>query len=175
MMLVVFLFVAAIAIAVVLGLALRKPRTIHIVRSTEVRAPIEKVFGLIQDLHAFNTWNPWAKMDPAIEIRYRGPQAGMGAVSAWESRKVGTGSMEIVEVDAPKRVGIRLDFIKPFAATNRADFVLSPTTSGTTNVRWEMEGPASFVQRVMGVFFDVEAMMGKNFEDGLADLRKVAE
>lgn len=173
-MLLVALLLAA-AIAIVLVLALRKPDTIHVVRSTEVRAPIEKVFGLIQDLHAFNTWNPWAKMDPAIQLQYRGPQAGRGAVSAWESRKVGSGSMEIVEVDPPKRVSIRLDFIKPFAATNRAAFVLSPTTSGTTNVRWEMEGPASFVQRVMGVFVDVEGMMGKSFEDGLADLRKVAE
>lgn len=173
-MLLVALLVAT-AIAVVLVLALRKPDTIHIVRSTEVRAPIEKVFGLIQDLHAFNTWNPWAKMDPAIEIRYRGPQAGKGAISAWESRKVGTGSMEIVEVDPPRRVAIRLDFVKPFASTNQASFVLAPTTAGTTTVRWEMEGPASFVQRVMGVFFDVEGMMGKSFDDGLADLRKRAE
>jgi uncharacterized protein YndB with AHSA1/START domain len=166
--------VLGLAIASVLFLAFRRPDTIRIVRSIEIAAPVEKVFGLIQDFRAFNTWNPWVKMDPEIQLTYRGPQAGAGAVSAWTSKKVGEGSMEIVEVDPPKRVVIRLEFIKPFAATNRAGFDLTPTPSGTS-VRWEMEGKALFIQRVMGVFFDVERMMGKNFEDGLADLKRIAE
>lgn len=166
--------VLVVAVAIVLFLASRRPDTIRLERGVEVAAPMEKVFGQIQDLHAFNVWNPWVKMDPEIQLTYRGPQSGVGAVSAWTSRKVGEGSMEIVEVEAPRRVGIRLDFVKPFAATNQARFDLEPTGTGT-RVRWAMEGRALFMQRVMGVFFDVEKMMGKNFEDGLANLKRVVE
>lgn len=170
----VLVFVLVVAVATVLFLASRRPDTIRIAREAEIAAPIEKIFGQIQDLHAFNVWNPWAKMDPDIRLTYRGPQAGVGAVSAWTSQKVGEGSMEIVGVEAPRRVEIRLDFVKPFAATNQARFVLEPAGAGT-RVRWEMEGKALFVQRVMGLFFDVEKMMGKNFEDGLGDLKRIAE
>ena len=171
---IVFALVLLAAVAVVLFLASRRPDAIHVVRSIELAAPIEAVFARIVDLHAFNVWNPWAKMDPEIQLAYRGPQSGVGAVSAWTSKKVGEGSMEIVAVDPPKRVVIRLDFVKPFAATNQASFHLAQAASGTL-VRWEMEGKALFIQRVMGVFFDVEKMMGKNFEDGLADLKRIAE
>ena len=167
-------FLLAAAVAVVLFLASRRPDMIRLAREVEVAAPIGSVFAQIQDLHAFNVWNPWVKMDPEIQLTYRGPQAGVGAVSAWTSKKVGEGSMEIVAVEAPRRVEIRLDFVKPFAATNQARFVLEPTGTGT-RVRWEMEGKALFIQRVMGLFFDVEKMMGKNFEDGLADLKRIAE
>jgi hypothetical protein len=82
--------------------------------------------------------------------------------------------MTITETDEPRRVAIRLDFLEPFAATNAASFTLSDQ-GGATEVVWEMHGPSSFLQRVMGLFFDMEAMMGKNFEDGLADLRRLAE
>lgn len=166
--------ILVLAVALVLFLALRRPDTIRIARSIEIAAPIERVFAQIQDLRAFNVWNPWAKMDPEIQIAYRGPQSGVGAVSAWTSKKVGEGSMELVAVEPPKRVVFRLEFVKPFAATNQATFHLAQASSGTL-VRWEMEGKALFIQRVMGVFFDVEKMMGKNFEDGLADLKRIAE
>jgi len=166
--------VIVLLILAVLGLAWSKPSALRIVRSAEIGAPPEKVYALIADLRAFNRWNPWAKMDPEIQLGYEGPAAGPGAISAWESTKVGTGRMEITEANPPNRVAMRLDFIKPFAATNGASFTLTPRGSGT-EVVWEMHGPSTFVQRLMSVFFDLEKMMGKNFEDGLADLRRLAE
>jgi hypothetical protein len=170
--LVAMLFVLAVLAVVVL--ALRKPATIRIVRSAEIGASPAAVYAQIADLRTFNRWNPWAKMDPAIRLDYAGPAAGVGAISSWESAKVGTGRMEITEATPSSRVAMRLDFIKPFAATNGASFTLTERGS-RTEVVWEMHGPSSFLQRVMSVFIDMEKMMGKNFEDGLADLRRQAE
>ncbi len=169
-----FGIVAFLCLAFVLGLAANRPSTIHIARSARIGAPPERVYPLIADLHAFNRWNPWAKMDPATELEYRGPSEGVGAVSAWESDEVGSGSMEITQTREPEWVAIRLDFVEPFAATNEASFTLK-AVDGATEVLWEMKGPASFPQRVIGVFVDMDAMMGETFDDGLAALRRIAE
>ncbi|MEZ4281544.1 MAG: SRPBCC family protein [Myxococcota bacterium] len=166
--------VVLLCLAFILGLAANRPSTIHIARSARIGAPPERVYPLIADLHAFNRWNPWAKMDPEIAIEYRGPRAGEGAVSAWTSDEVGSGSMEITQAREPEWIAIRLDFLEPFAATNEASFTLKGV-DGATEVLWEMSGPASFVQRVIGVFVDVDAMMGETFDDGLADLQRIAE
>lgn len=166
--------VAALVLVAVLGLAANRPSTIHIARSARIGAPPDEVYALIADLHAFNRWNPWAKMDPAIALEYRGPGAGEGAVSAWKSDEVGSGSMEITQTREPEWIAIRLDFVEPFAATNEASFTLKGV-DGSTEVLWEMTGPASFLQRLIGVFIDVDAMMGETFDDGLAELRRIAE
>ncbi|MEZ4331745.1 MAG: SRPBCC family protein [Myxococcota bacterium] len=166
--------VLAVLVVAVLGIAWTRPASVQISRSARIDAPPEQVYALIVDLHAFNRWNPWAKMDPDIVLRYEGPESGVGAVSAWESRKVGTGRMTITETEAPNRIAIRLDFIEPFASTSFASFSLTGG-SGATEVVWEMHGPVSFPQRVIGVFVDMERMMGRTFEDGLTDLRRIAE
>lgn len=166
--------VLALAVVAILGLAAVQPSTIHVARSVRIAAPPERIHPLIADLRGFNRWNPWAKMDPNIQIEYRGPASGVGAISAWTSDEVGSGSMTITEVREPEWVAIRLDFVEPFAATNAASFTLVGE-GGTTEVLWEMEGPASFVQRVIGLFVDVDEMMGETFDDGLADLRRIVE
>ncbi len=166
----------ALGLAVVglIALAALQPAQIQVSRSIRIAAPPERVYPLIADLHGFNRWNPWAKMDPAIRLEYRGPASGVGATSAWTSEEVGSGSMTIVEARAPEWIAIRLDFLEPFEVTNGASFSLT-RNGDATEVLWEMEGPASFVQRLVGVFVDVEAMMGETFEAGLADLRRLAE
>lgn len=166
--------VVLLCLAVVVGLALNHPSTIHISRSARIGVPPERVYPLIADLHAFNRWNPWAKMDPEIALEYRGPRMGEGAVSAWKSDEVGSGSMEITQTREPGWIAIRLDFVEPFTATNEASFTLKGV-DGSTEVLWEMEGPASFFHRVIGVFVDMDEMMGGTFDEGLADLRRIAE
>ena len=164
----------ALVLFAVLGLAALQPDRIQVSRSVRIAAPPEQVYPLIADLHGFNRWNPWAKMDPAIALEYRGPESGVGAVSAWTSDEVGSGSMTITEAREPEWIAIRLDFLEPFEATNGASFSLTRDGDGTL-VLWEMQGRASFVQRVVGLFVDVEAMMGDTFDDGLAELRRIAE
>ncbi|MFN0218418.1 MAG: SRPBCC family protein, partial [Hyphomicrobium sp.] len=113
--------IVVIAIAIVLVLAAMKPDTFRVARSTSIKAPPEKIFALINDFHQFNTWNPYAKKDPAYKGVYSGPAAGVGAKHAWESKEVGVGSMEIIESTPPSKVKLKLDFVKPFEAHNIVD------------------------------------------------------
>jgi hypothetical protein len=101
---------------------------------------------------------------------------GKGAVYTWDgSSKVGAGRMEIKEATAPSRVVIQLDFLKPFDVHNIADFALAPRADASTEVTWQMRGPAPFVSKLMGVFVDMDKMIGKDFETGLANLKAAVE
>jgi uncharacterized protein YndB with AHSA1/START domain len=168
------LIVVVVALAVVLAYAATKPDTFRVERSTLVKAPPEKVHALINDMHAFNTWNPWAKKDPGMKGNYSGPNSGKGSGYAWESEKVGTGSMEIIDTAAPSSVKLKLDFAKPFEAHNFADFTLTPE-SGSTRVVWSMHGPAPYFSKLMQVFMSMDKMVGPDFEEGLATLKRLAE
>jgi uncharacterized protein YndB with AHSA1/START domain len=172
---VIIAIVLAAVIAVVLVLAVRKPDTFIIQRSTVVKAPPEKIFALINDFHQWRKWSPWEDRDPALKRSYEGAASGEGAVYRWEGNKaVGTGRMEILEVSASSKIIIKLDFLKPFEAHNTAEFTMLPQAE-TTNVNWAMRGSSPFLHRVMQVFMDFDSLVGKDFESGLANLKKHAE
>jgi uncharacterized protein YndB with AHSA1/START domain len=165
----------AIAIAIVLILAATKPDTFSVRRVTTVRAPPEKIFPLINDFQQWGTWSPWEDKDPAMKRTYSGAGSGKGAVYAWDGNKnVGTGRMEILEVSAPSKIVIKLDFFKPFEAHNTAEFTMLPQGDATT-LTWLMHGPAPFMSKVMQVFMNMDKMIGKDFEAGLAKLKKLTE
>jgi uncharacterized protein YndB with AHSA1/START domain len=165
----------AIAIAIVLILAATKPDTFSVRRVTTVRAPPEKIFPLINDFQQWGTWSPWEDKDPAMKRTYSGAGSGKGAVYAWDGNKnVGTGRMEILEVSAPSKIVIKLDFFKPFEAHNTAEFTMLPQ-GDATSLTWLMHGPAPFMSKVMQVFMNMDKMIGKDFEAGLANLKKLTE
>ena len=166
--------VVAIAVVSLLGYAATRPDTFRVERSTRIQAPPERVFALINDLQQFNRWNPYLKKDPATHGSYGKTTAGPGALYGWVSNEVGTGSMEITETTAPARIGMKLDFVKPFEAHNRVEFLLKPVDGGT-EVSWAMQGPSPYISKLMGVIFNIDKMVGKDFEDGLANLKALAE
>ena len=166
--------VVAVVIVIILGFAAAKPNMFQISRATSIKAPADKVYPLINDLHNFNTWNPFAKKDPDMKLSYSGAQSGRGAAYAWEGPKVGAGRMEIVDAAAPSKVVLKLDFSKPFEAHNMVEFTLEPK-GDTTNVQWAMRGPMPFMHKVMTLFFSMDRMVGKDFEAGLADMKAAAE
>lgn len=165
---------ALAAIAAVLVLAAMKPAGFRVERSIRIQAPPERVFGFIDDLGRMKAWNPYERKDPALRGNFGARTAGPGASYAWESDKVGAGSMTIVESTAPSRITMRLDFLKPFAATNTAEYTLRPEAGGT-QVSWAMHGPNTFLSKLMQVFFSFDTMIGKDFEDGLNNLKALAE
>jgi uncharacterized protein YndB with AHSA1/START domain len=171
------LAVLVIGIAVVLILALMKPDRFQVQRSIAINAPPERIFPLISDFRAWAAWSPWEKKDPNLKRTFSGAESGVGAVYAWEGDKnVGTGSMRIVEADAPGKVGLKLDFIKPFEAHNDVVFALQPQAPGAaTNVTWTMTGPVPFFAKIIHVFFNMDRMVGGDFEAGLAALKAQAE
>jgi uncharacterized protein YndB with AHSA1/START domain len=169
----------AIAIAIILILAATKPDTFSVQRATTVKAPPEKLFSLINDFHQWGTWSPWENKDPGMKRSYSGAASGRGAVYGWDGNKnVGSGRMEIIDTSPASKIVIKLDFLKPFEAHNTAEFTMLPQGDAinvTTNVTWRMHGPAPFMSKVMQVFMNMDTMIGKDFEIGLANLKKLTE
>jgi uncharacterized protein YndB with AHSA1/START domain len=162
-------------IAAVLAYAAFRPGSFEVRRAATIQAPPEKIFPLINDFHQWSAWSPWEKMDPAMKRTHTGAAAGKGAAYAWEGNsKVGQGRMEITESSPPSRIAIQLDFIKPFEGHNVAEFTLVPQ-NGATQVHWAMRGPSPYVARLMGIFFNMDKMIGQDFEAGLANLKAAAE
>jgi uncharacterized protein YndB with AHSA1/START domain len=167
--------VLAIVIAVVLILAAAKPNTFSVQRGATMKAPPEKIFSLINDFHQWGNWSPWENRDPAMTRSFSGAQSGRGAVYAWEGNKnVGSGRMEILDASASSKIIIKLDFLKPFEAHNTAEFTMLPQ-GDATNVTWVMHGPAPFMSKMMQVFMNMDKMIGKDFETGLANLKGLTE
>jgi uncharacterized protein YndB with AHSA1/START domain len=167
--------VLAIAIAIVLILAATKPDTLRVQRATTVKAPPERIFGLINDFHQRGTWSPYENKDPAMQRTYSGSASGRGAIYAWDgNNSAGSGRMEILDTSAPSKIVIKLDFFKPFEGHNTAEFTMLPQ-GNATNVTWLMHGPAPFMSRLMQVFMSMDNMIGKDFEIGLANLKTLTE
>jgi carbon monoxide dehydrogenase subunit G len=164
-----------LAIVVILGLALTQPDSFKVQRSARIKAPPAKIMGYLNDFHQWTAWSPWEKKDPNMQRTFEGAASGKGAVYAWSGNgEVGQGRMEIIENNTPTQLAIKLDFIKPFASANRTEFVLQPQGESTV-VTWTMTGPSLFVTKVMGVFFNMDKMIGKDFEQGLAQLKDATE
>lgn len=165
----------AILLAVIFIYAATKPDTFQIQRTETIKAPPEKIFALIEDFHKWAAWSPWEKMDPAMKRMHSGAESGAGAVYAWEGNsKVGEGRMEIAEAVPSSRLTIKLDFLKPFEAHNTAVFTLE-STGDSTDITWTMSGPSPYLSKLMGVFVNLDRMVGKDFEAGLANLKALAE
>lgn len=174
-MLKTILVIAVLLLVAVLIYAATKPDTFLLQRSIAINAPPEKVFSFINDFHHWPSWSPWEKMDPAMKKTHSGSSQGLGAIYEWEGNsQVGQGRMEILESSPPAKVGIKLDFFKPFEAHNRAEFTMEGKGE-TTKVTWAMSGLQPYVAKVMSLFFSMERMVGPQFESGLANLKALAE
>jgi uncharacterized protein YndB with AHSA1/START domain len=164
-----------VAVAGVLILAGLKPDTFRVQRAMTMKAPPEKIFALINDFRGWGAWSPWEKKDPAMKRTYSGAASGQGAVYAWDGDKnVGKGRMEITEAVAPSKVALKLDFERPFEAYNTVVFTME-AKGDATNVTWDMQGPTPFFAKVIHVFVDMDRMVGKDFETGLANMKALAE
>jgi uncharacterized protein YndB with AHSA1/START domain len=167
--------VVAVLVGALLAFAATKPDSFRVQRTASIKAPPEKIFPLINDLHSWGAWSPWEKLDPAMKRTHSGAASGKGAVYEWAGNgEVGAGRMEIVEASPPSAVRIKLDFLKPFEAHNFAEFTLEPK-GDATDVTWAMYGPSNYVSKLMSVFFSMDSMVGKSFEAGLSNLKAATE
>lgn len=164
-----------VALLLLLAYAATRPDEFRVERRARIAAPADQVWPLISELRAFNRWNPYERKDPLIKSAYSGAAQGVGSRYDWDSKKVGSGSLEITAQKPGQAVQMKLDFVKPFEAHNLAEFTLQPMPDGATEVRWAMSGPANFMSKLMGVFIDMDKMVGRDFEDGLQNLRQLAE
>jgi hypothetical protein len=166
--------VVVVLIAAILVYAATRPDSFHIERSLSIKAAPEKIFPLINDFHEWDAWTPYNK-DPAMKKTFSGNASGKGAAYAWEGNKeVGQGNIEITQSSPPKKVALDLHMIKPFEGHNQVEFTLKPNGDSTT-VTWAMDGKQNFMVKVVGLFFSMDNMVGKDFEAGLAKLKAIAE
>lgn len=162
-------------VAAILTFAALKPNTFHIHRAVIVNARPDKIFPLINDLHNWPRWAPQDRDDPAMQRSFAGAESGVGATSDWSgSGNTGKGRMTIIKSSAPTSVTINADWVRPFVARNVNTFTLEPNGSGT-QVTWSMSGPNLFIMKIMSVFTNLDRRMGEHFEQGLQNLKAVAE
>lgn len=170
-----YFLMPALVVAGFLVYVSKKPNMMKIQREAVIHAAPPELFRLLEDFHQWERWSPWDKRDPDIKRIYTGPQKGVGAVYEWDGNKnVGQGRMEILESDPFSKIKLKLDFINPFEGHHITDFVLTPQ-GDNTHVSWIMTGEANLMSKVMGTFMDMDKMIGKDFEEGLANLDRVVQ
>jgi Polyketide cyclase / dehydrase and lipid transport len=163
------------AVAALLIFAATRPDTFRVERTARIDAPADEIFPLIDDFHRWGAWSPYEKLDPEMQRSFGGSASGKGATYAWESKgKAGAGRMEITESTPSSKIAIDLDFTRPMEGHNVAEFTLRPQ-GNATQVTWSMHGPSPYVAKLMGIFFNMDQMIGKDFETGLANLKTATE
>lgn len=172
MLLYILIGLAVLIVGILIAASL-KPNTVHYERITVISAPPDKILPHLVDFHRWMPWSPWEKLDNDLKRSYSGAPSGVGAQYGWAGKKAGEGTMEILEAGA-NGVKIDLRFIKPWKAECITHFHFTPQPNGT-NVRWTMDGPNTFMGKVFGLFVNMDKMIGKDFEAGLAGLKAQAE
>jgi hypothetical protein len=173
-MLTIFLILAAVLIVGWFLLIALQPNSFRVERSTSIFAPAGTVFGNVNDLHRWDAWSPWIGIDANLQQTYEGPPAGVGSVYSWVGKKTGAGRMTILESRPSQLVKIKLEFFKPFKATNTVDFTFVPQGNQST-VTWAMYGPKNMIAKAMHMMVSMDKMVGGMFEQGLAKLKAVSE
>jgi hypothetical protein len=162
--------VVLLLIVLVVFIATR-PADFKLSRSRTLSAPANVIWASVNDFHQWPAWSPWEKIDPELKREYSGPPEGTGSSYFWssENAKAGVGRMTITDAQPSQSVSIRLEFIKPFTATNSVKFEFVPSASGT-NVTWSMTGRRNFMMKAFCIFMNMKKMVGPDFERGLANL-----
>jgi hypothetical protein len=172
----VFILLAiAVLIVILVVVIVTRPEDFSITRSATMSVTPQAVFPQVNDLHNWSAWSPWAKLDPNMKMTFAGPEAGTGAAYTWTGNsKVGEGRMTIVESRPSELVRIKLEFMKPFTATNASEFTFQPQ-GGQTTVTWSMTGKRNFMTKAMSLVMSMEKMLGGQFEQGLAQMKAIVE
>lgn len=166
--------IAAVVLVLLIFVALQ-PDEFRVSRTATISAPPSAVFPHVNDLHKWEAWNPWGKIDPAMKLTYEGAPAGVGAIYSWVGNsQVGEGRMTITESRPGDLVQIKLEFFKPFKGTNTAEFTFKPQGDQTA-VTWNMWGKKNFMVKIFHLFMSMDKMIGGQFEKGLADMKAVVE
>jgi hypothetical protein len=174
-MLIAILIGLAVLVAVFAILVATRPADFRVSRSGTIAAPAAVIFEHVSNLHKFQEWSPFAKMDPTSKVIYSGPESGRDARFSWAGGgKAGEGSMTCIDCQPSSLLGYRLDFLKPFKGTNMAEFSFKPDGDRTV-VTWTMTGTNNFVMKAVSLFMNCDKMCGPMFEKGLADLKVIAE
>jgi hypothetical protein len=164
----------AVVIVALAGFIATRPSTFSVQRSATMKASPDIAFALVNDFHQWDAWSPWEKLDPAMKKTHEGA-AGTGAKYSWSGNDdVGEGRMTIEESKPAELIRIKLEFLKPFESSSTTLFTFKPEGENVS-VTWKMSGDNNFVGKAFSVFMDMDEMIGKDFEKGLASMKTLAE
>lgn len=167
-----YTLLAVAALIAVLGLFAKK--NYHVERSIEIDASRALVYDFVSHFNNFDQWSPWAALDPEMKTTVTGTDGTVGAVYAWNGNdNVGEGSQIITDL-SPERIGIKTEFLRPFKSSSPTAINLKPV-GNKTQVTWEFDMHAPFPLNAFMMFTDVDAAIGKDYEMGLENLRRVLE
>jgi uncharacterized protein YndB with AHSA1/START domain len=174
-MLIKTLVAVAVILTVFVAIVAMQPSEFRIARTATIAAPPPAVFAQVNDYRNWAAWSPYEKLDPAMKKTYEGAPAGAGAVYTWAGNdQAGAGRATITESRPNELIRIKLEFLKPFAVTNTAEFTFKPAGRETA-VTWSLAGSRNFMFKAVGLFMDMDKMVGGQFEEGLAQLKSVVE
>ncbi len=165
----------AALVALFLVVVALQPTEFRVERAATIAAAPADVFVQVNDLHKWDAWSPWAKLDPNAKIAFAGPEAGQGAAMTWTGNdKVGEGRMTIVESRPNEAVNLKVDFVKPFEGTSMSEFAFKPEGESTV-VTWTMSAHHNFLEKAFCLVMNGKKMIGDPMEKGLAKMKFVLE
>lgn len=170
------ILIALLALVALLAVVVAmQPAEFRVARTAVIAAPAPAVFPLVNDFHKWQAWSPWEGLDPAMKRSYEGAPSGTGAVYTWSGNdKVGEGRMTITDSRPSELVRLRLEFFKPFKATDTGEFTFIPRGEQTA-VTWSMSGQNNFMFKAVHLFMNMDKMLGDEFDKGLARMKSAAE
>lgn len=170
------LYILVGIIVLILLLAILAPKSYDVSRSTEISRPKSEVFDYLRSLKKMDEWSPWAKKDPNMEKKFIGVDGEVGATSYWNGNKdVGEGEQEIKKIIDGKRIESELRFLKPWKSTSDCYMNIDDAGGGKTKVTWGFSGKNKFPMSIFGLFVSMDKMVGKDFEEGMRNLKAVLE
>ena len=170
------LYILAGIILIVLILSLIAPKTYDVSRSIEIKAAKDDVFKQLKYLKKQEEWSPWAKKDPNMNKKFTGIDGEVGAINYWNGNKeVGEGEQEITKIVEGERVDGQLRFLKPFKSTSDCYLISESIKTNTTKVTWGFKGKNVFPMSIFSLFVSMDKMVGKDFEEGLSNLKSILE
>lgn len=174
-MLVPSLIGLGLIVVVFLVVVAMQPSGFRITRSATIAATQSAIFAQVNDFHLWEAWSPWAKIDPNMKQTYEGATSGVGAIHTWSgNNKAGEGRSTITESRPHELIRLKLEFLRPFRATNEVEFTFQPEQTQTL-VTWSMTGTNNFMGKVFGLVMNMDKMVGGDFEKGLASLKSLVE
>lgn len=170
-----WLWIVLIILALAVTAVAMQPSQFNVSRSILVDAARADLFPYVNNLGKWQSWSPWAKLDPNARAEFAGPEEGIGALMRWDGNKdVGKGSLEIIESIPDEFIKYQLIFLKPMPGTSYATFRFD-VEGDMTRVTWTMSGHNNFAGKVIGLVMSCDKMIGGYFEKGLQSLKTQAE
>lgn len=158
---------ALAALFVAIGILL--PGTVEVTRSVEIAAAPEQVFPYLNRLDAWTDWTPWGD----VESRLEGPAAGAGARRVWDDPQFGSGSISIVDSQAP----VSVDYaVEVEGGTLRFNGTFTVERRGTRSlVTWTERADLGWNPLMGWTALNMEKTQGAQLQVSLERLRRLAE